>query len=317
MQGNYPEAIDYMDTQSLIIREEIGDKLGIAMSLNSLGLFYKKQGYYAKALDYSKRSLSIAQEVGAALATKGASRSLIFAYTLLDSTNRAVEMTDLLQSLRLKDLDINFSILSEQEKETYFTTMQRDFDILYDFAKHHSQFTQQTEKSFNNALLTKGLTLKSSTAMRQAIQNSGDSSLIKQYEDWLALKKKIAKLNETDSTYKDLVNQANEKNVNLVKRSTIFSDFDKVKNVKWQDVQAGLKPNEAAIEFVHFKSEIDTANPIIYAAFIVKKDSKHPEMIRLCTEAELKEILGVFQGNNLSFVKGVYGTKNKSRKSLV
>jgi CHAT domain-containing protein len=102
----------------------------------------------------------------------------------------------------------------------------------------------------------------------------------------------------------------------LVKKSTIFSDFDKVRNLKWQDVQAGLKPGEAAIEFVHFKSEIDTANPIIYAALIIKKDSKHPEMIRLCTEAELKEILGVFQGNNLSFVKGVYGTKSKAEKAL-
>jgi hypothetical protein len=45
-----------------------------------------------------------------------------------------------------------------------------------------------------------------------------------------------------------------------VKTSTVFSDFDKVKNLKWQDVQAGLKENEAAIEFVHFKSEIDTAS---------------------------------------------------------
>jgi hypothetical protein len=40
-------------------------------------------------------------------------------------------------------------------------------------------------------------------------------------------------------------------------------------------------------------------------------------MIRLCTEAELKEILGVFQGNNLSFVKGVYGTKAKRKKPCI
>jgi CHAT domain-containing protein len=232
------------------------------------------------------------------------------------TTYRAIEMTDLLGNLRMKDLEINFLILSEKEKEKYFATMQKDFDILFDFSLHHSQLKLQTEKAYNNALLTKGLTLKSSTAMRSAIQNSGDTILINEYDNWLTLKKKIANLNETDSTYKELVTQANEMERELVKTSTIFSDFDKVKNIKWQDVQSSLKPNEASIEFVHFKSEIDTANPIIYAALIIKKDSKHPEMIKLCTEADLKEILGVFQGNNMGFVKKVYGTRSKAEKAL-
>jgi CHAT domain-containing protein len=183
-------------------------------------------------------------------------------------------------------------------------------------ANFNSIFPNYLDSTYNSVLQNKGLTLKSSTAMRSAIQNSGDTTLIKEYENWLALKKNIARSNETFAEYKDWINRANDMERDLVKKSTIFSDFDKVRNLKWQDVQAGLKPGEAAIEFVHFKSEIDTANPIIYAALIVKKDSKHPEMIRLCTEADLKEILGVFQGNNLSFVKGVYGTRNKAEKTL-
>jgi CHAT domain-containing protein len=214
-------------------------------------------------------------------------------------------------------INVNFFALSEAEKEIFFNSLELDYNLYHDFTIHHKSIVNNlTDTSYNIALQNKGLTLKSSTAVRQAILSSGDTILINEYDNWLTLKKKIANLNETDTTYKELVNQANEMERGLVKSSTIFSDFDKVRNLKWQDVQAGLKPGEAAIEFVHFKSEIDTANPIIYAALIVKKDSKHPEMIRLCTEAELKEILGVFQGNNLSFVNKVYGTRNKAEKTL-
>jgi CHAT domain-containing protein len=49
---------------------------------------------------------------------------------------------------------------------------------------------------------------------------------------------------------------------------------------------------------------------------MVRKDSKNPEMIRLCTEADLRKILGTFQGNNVSFVNKVYGTRSKSEKAL-
>ncbi len=325
----YAKAINFF-SQSLKIKESIGDQQGITVSLNNLGNTYKLHGdfalaigdttlsadMYIKALKYGIRAFSIATEIGVSTETRRIARLLTLSYVYFDSINRAVEMTNLLESFRLKDLDINFPTLSEQQKENYFTTMQSDFDLLFDFAFHHMEIIEQTEKSFNNALLTKGLTLKSSTAMRTAIQNSGDTSLISQYENWLSLKKKIANTNEIDSTYKELVTQANELERELVNKSTIFSDFDKVKNLKWQDVQTGLKPNEAAIEFVNFKSEIDTTHPIIYAALIIKKDSEHPEMVQLCSEAELKEILGVFQVNSMSFVNKVYGTKSKAEKAL-
>ena len=320
-QGDYAKAIDYF-TQSLKICEEIGDKKGIAGSLGNIGINYKEQGNYTKALEYNTRSLTIAMEIGVPERIKSASRSLYLTNHLLKNGDIAKKHLSTIYNLLETEIQTNYFTLSENEKQIYFSTMEEDFGLYHDFALHYQdRFDNLTDTSYNIALQNKGLTLKSSTAMRTAIQNSGDTTLINQYEDWLSLKRKIANSNSTDSTYKELTNQANEEERELVKNSTVFSDFDKVKNLKWQDVQSGLKPNEAAIEFVHFKSEIvpiaiGTANPIIYAALIIKKESQYPEMIRLCTETELKEILGVFQGNNLSFVKGVYGTKSKAEKAL-
>jgi serine phosphatase RsbU (regulator of sigma subunit) len=51
-------------TQSLKIREEIGNKNGIAMSLNNIGTIHDLQGNYAKAMDYYTQSLKIREEIG-------------------------------------------------------------------------------------------------------------------------------------------------------------------------------------------------------------------------------------------------------------
>jgi len=61
-QGNYAEALAFF-SKALTIRQEINDKLGIASSLNNMGLINWKQGLYVKALDYYFKALPIAEEM--------------------------------------------------------------------------------------------------------------------------------------------------------------------------------------------------------------------------------------------------------------
>jgi tetratricopeptide (TPR) repeat protein len=61
--GDYAKAIESY-TPSLKIREEIGDKVGIAKALNNIGVIYQEQGDNAKALDYYTQSLKIGEEIG-------------------------------------------------------------------------------------------------------------------------------------------------------------------------------------------------------------------------------------------------------------
>ena len=62
-QGNYAKAIESY-TQSLKIKEELGNKKGIAHSLNNIGVIYKEQGDYARAIESYTQSLKIEEEVG-------------------------------------------------------------------------------------------------------------------------------------------------------------------------------------------------------------------------------------------------------------
>ena len=72
LRGDYPKALNCY-TQSLKIKETIGDQKGIAATSNNIGLIFFNQGDYPKALDYYARSLNIEEQIGN---QKGVSLSL-------------------------------------------------------------------------------------------------------------------------------------------------------------------------------------------------------------------------------------------------
>ncbi len=63
VQGNYPEALArFRLTQT--IAEQIGDKAGIASTLNNIGAVHWLQGNYAQALEHFQKSLPMSEAVG-------------------------------------------------------------------------------------------------------------------------------------------------------------------------------------------------------------------------------------------------------------
>ena len=62
VQTDYVQALDYFE-QSLEIREEEGDKLGMAASLNNIGNIYYPQAQYLRAMEYFWKSLKIREEL--------------------------------------------------------------------------------------------------------------------------------------------------------------------------------------------------------------------------------------------------------------
>lgn len=63
VQSNYKLALEYFE-KSMAIFEDIGDKQGIASSLNNFGLIYSNQDNYPLAIEYYEKSLAIAEEMG-------------------------------------------------------------------------------------------------------------------------------------------------------------------------------------------------------------------------------------------------------------
>ncbi|MEO6301612.1 MAG: CHAT domain-containing tetratricopeptide repeat protein [Bacteroidia bacterium] len=303
--------------KSYSISEEIRNKQGLGISLCNLSAVYLKQKKYDESKVACENSLEIALQLGYPKEIKEASKQLFLVLIRTKQWDSAyIQLIRLTNQLKIS-LKNNFPSLSEKEKELYFATLEKDYMLYNDFSNfYHNQIPQLTDTAYNISLSNKGLTLKSSSAMRNSILSSDDTTLIKEYLEWNSLKKKIAKFYESGKDIKESENKANEIEKDLVKKSNSFRDLDKIKNLDWKQVQRSLKKTEAAIEFVHFKSEIDTANPTEYAALIIKPESSHPVMINLFNEKQLIKILGAKTETSADYITSIYGKKNKSNTQL-
>lgn len=271
--------------------------------LNSLALVYEDKGNHEEAKNYYKESIKLQKELFG-------DKSPVYATIMHNMADFYYDQGDIKQAKKLYDemlkvsnynMWLNFSFLSEQEKESYFLSMKNKYEDFNSFAyKVKSNHKEITGKVYNNAIRNKGLLLKSTTAMRQAILNSGYEKLIDTYEQWIALKKKISGLHTVpvDQRKEDpekLAEKANELEKELVRSSQHFSKFKQLQKLTWQDVQKALQPGEAAIEIVHFnyysKEYTDT---VIYCALVLTQDMKYPAMVRLFDEEKLQMLLDIF-----------------------
>lgn len=310
MKKEFKTAIDYFE-RSLTLYSEIGDLRGVSSAKINLGVLYRLKGKHKTALNYFNEGLSIAQTIGASNEKRNALEGLVHTHILTknfgEAERRIIEIID----MRLFDIDVNFEILPEQQKELYLNSMTPDFMNLYAIADLR-KFSNPSivETAYNNTLKLKGLLLKSSTALRDAIFNSNDSELKEKYSLWIKLKTQISQNYATGLETDSLENQANEVEQYLIKHSTHFQEQEKNNIENWKDVQQKLNTDEAAIEFIHFQSEFgNNESPLQYAALIVTSDCQFPAMIDLCKSTDLDSILGSSQPNNLKYINQIYGTK--------
>jgi CHAT domain-containing protein len=298
--------------------DSMGAIIYIANNCSNICKVYTHQKKYGQAIEQGQKAVNYALQIGNPDAIKGASRNLYHAYRLNGEVDKAIINLALLRFTISNDLENNYLSFSEGERENYFASIEDDLSNYFDFAvEYHKIYPTIADTVYNLALSNKGLSLKSSTFIRNTILNSSDTSLIKDYNDFLELKKQISENFSNGVVDEELKTKTNDLEKKLISQSGAYSDFNKVKNLDWKQVQAGLNSNEAAIEFINYKSYIDTSNQLYYAALIIKKDSKHPQIVKLCTEEELKEVIGKFSGTNLNYVNKIYGTKSKgSAKGL-
>jgi CHAT domain-containing protein/Tfp pilus assembly protein PilF len=183
-----------------------------------------------------------------------------------------------------------FPVLTEEEKaKFYYTTLKPTFDKFNSFAlDFYREDPTVAGDVYNIQMRTKAVVMLATEKVKNAIKKSNNPALIEKFNEWQALKEKIAKLysqNEDPSKTDSLVLAANEMEKELGRESADFSKQIVRKKVTWQDVQKKLKPGEAAIEVVRFNA-FTTAeggkfdNKVSYGFLIVTNETKeHPDFI--------------------------------------
>ena len=188
-----------------------------------------------------------------------------------------------------------FPVLSEEEKSAfYYTRLKPTFEQFNSFiVENRGEDKELVGEMYNYQLATKGLILYATSKVRQAILDSKDSTLINKYETWIEQKEQLAQLySATDVPLAvrnqkiDSINEiSNTLEKELSKESSAFAETFASRNFTWKDVQAKLKPGEAAVEMIRFRDFTpDSAgvftDEVYYGALIVTYDTKdYPELV--------------------------------------
>ncbi len=219
---------------------------------------------------------------------------------------------------------INDLIFTFGEKNfvTYFNTKLKngyqDYHSFVMVAKQNnlSSFPKLAGQSYDNLLLTKSIGFKGVRKRKKAFLQSNSPEVIALYNEWLEKKKELIRLyqqsqlekqnlsnsvntpgNETQKgTKKGLSQDSLESKqqeldileTDLASKSEGFQETLKIDAPKWQSVRNNLKPGEAAIEMIrfHYKNKVFYSDTSYYAAYIVKHDSKYPEVVYLPSFAD-------------------------------
>ena len=291
--------------------------------LSSLGNIYSNTGDYAKAEEHFLESITIQEKtIGKEHPYYTSSmNSLSFLYQKNSEFKKATKLVPAICYQTVEHINKNFSFLSEHQRNSYWATVEDIFENSYSLS-FHSPEVATNELNFNNTLFTKGLLLRTNNQIRDAIYDSGDETLVQQFEQLGSLRKQINVLQSADSldinNIKNLTNRADSLDKALTLSSTKFRELKADMAMSWQDVQKQLKSNEAAIEFVHFrlydKKWTDTT---MYAAMVLRPGMESPVWILLCEQKELQSALNMENDDTRLQTEMLYTGRGKELYQLI
>ncbi|RLD79779.1 MAG: hypothetical protein DRJ10_08310, partial [Bacteroidetes bacterium] len=291
----YSETNNYQQAEALFIEVKNNDEkfLGkkhpsYAESCNNLALLYESVGNYQKAETFF------------------------------------LEANEIMNSLTVESA----KFMSEKERELFLSAK-----ISYNYDGYHSFYLSRREENkklvalvYNNALNTKGQLLKSSVAVRKAVLQSGDTTLVNTYNQMntygeILTRQYTLPIEKRRSDIKQLEEKVNTLEKELIRISSSLSGFKTLTGIEpnWQNIQKSLKPDETAIEFIHFRYRSDKkwTDSTFYYALILRKDYIYPKAVFLFEETQLQKLLEREEGgDDFNYVKRLYSSSSAQSDSL-
>ena len=202
-----------------------------------------------------------------------------------------------------------FPYLSEEEKSKYYAKINEAFTAFQDFAAEYSAVDPSINSELYNFQLNhKAILLNASKSMHNTIIQSNDRELIDLYEQWVDMKRGLAKyysmskkeLELADISINNIVEETNSLEKKLSLKSELFNINPEAKIISWRNVQSSLKENEAAIEIIRIKKNIRN-DSIWYAALMVTPTTEIPKLIVFNNGKELESKFFKLYINSIKF----------------
>lgn len=222
---------------------------------------------------------------------------------------------------QIKQTDRIFSFTTEKEKQLYQERINGTTDEYQSFYFKKMNHAE-SGLPYTISLLKRNQILSSSKQMRHLIFSSGDTAVLGKYDEWIRLRKQLANLYARgDASLKnqisDLVDKSSVLEKELVRSSNSFEGATH-STINWAEVQQSLEVTEAAVEFVEFNyfNGKESTDSVFYAALVLKKEMKEPEMVFLFEKKQLDSLFRQAwtgdRGINSFYTRGLKTGRNNS-----
>jgi len=202
--------------------------------------------------------------------------------------------------------DIIFSF-GEKAFVTYYNSkLKEGYENYHSFVKIAKEkqpalFPQLASQAYNNLLFTKSISLQGTKKRKEAFLKSNDATINKLYDQWVDKKQQLIRqyFRSEEPTGPDTTNQINQEQLKklqdevnhleneLTTKAKDFKKYLKITPPDWTTVRDKLKEGEAAIEMIRFqwKDQVYYSDTTYYAAYIITKNSQHPDVVYLPDDA--------------------------------
>jgi CHAT domain-containing protein len=218
--------------------------------------------------------------------------------------------------------DVIFTFGEKAFVAYYNSKLREGYDNFHSFVKVAAQrqstlLPELSSQALNNALFTKSLSLKGTRKRKQAFLRANDPTINKMYDEWINKKQQLIRryrqtedpaLNSdhpvSQESLKILQDEVNRLENELASRAKDFKKYLKIDAPDWRNIRSRLKEGEAAIEMVRFewRNKVYYSDSAYYAAYIVTRDSKYPDVVYLSHPAkDLDNKLYRLYQNNIKY----------------
>ena len=290
-RGNREQAVRLLEESRGIIGKTLGkENRTYSTLLGNLAALYQDMGRYSEAETMWKQCL----ELRSALFGKDHPdyfRALYglanFYFATADMAKAGPYFEEVVTGYR-KQVNTFFNAMSDQEKGAFYARVRPVFEAYMDYAvQAHAKATDPLalEKLYDLQLSTKAILLTASNRVREAIMAGGNQELKALYQAWQQKKEDIVHFYSAGKAERarlgiDLAKLESEANDLEKKLSVMSADFGQQaagRTTTWRDVQAVLKPGEAALEYIRIRKKFRN-DSVYYAALVLRPDSKAPEL---------------------------------------
>ncbi len=312
---NYSEAEKYLLESLLIFKDVLGENHpDYAISLNNLGSLYSDLGNYPEAERYYLESLRKIKEVLGENHINYAINlgNLGLFYSNLGNYPESEKYFEKSKNVWKSNYLVSLNYMTDYERMLLWQVFRIPFEYAYPLFTYRYHFTKPSISTFayDNELFRKGLLLNSADAVRRSILESGDSALIKQWNELTEAKQVVMHLEEKEPTSSQLEiyrHRADSLEKQITISSAAFRESKEQWKINWESVKKQLSKNEVAIEY--FSAPI-SQDSTMYCALLLRHNSKYPELIPLFEGKEVTDIMSTINesiDNSLLYNYNKYG----------